>query len=177
VTEPGFTPKRVAELQRQADDTMAALRERITAATEVRERAMSVSGEASSHDGTVTAVVDSTGVVTSLTFAPSVFDRNTPEKLASTVVAVIQKAAAKARADMAEAMAPIRSDADAARKAAAGVPDLSALRFDVPAVPQTAVDRSGQQDPWAGGATPEPPSKRSQEPEADEDSVFEERSW
>jgi len=59
------------------------------------------------------------------------------------VVAVIQQAAAKARADMAEAMTPIRAGGDAARKAAAGVPDLSALRFDVPAVPHTAVDRSG----------------------------------
>jgi len=173
VTGPGFTPERVAELQRQAADTMTALQERITAAAEVRERAMSVSGQASSQDGTVTAVVDSTGVVTSLTFAPSTFDRNTPEKLASTVVAVIQQAAAKARADMAEAMTPIRAGGDAARKAAAGVPDLSALRFDVPAVPHTAVDRSGQQDSWAGDAKPiEQPGR-----EADEGWGIKERPW
>jgi DNA-binding protein YbaB len=181
VTGPGFTPELVAELQRQADDTMAALQERITAAAGVRERAMSVSGSASSDDGTVTVVVDSTGVVTSLTFAPSVFDRNTPDRLASTVVAVIQKAASKARADMADAMAPIRSDADAARKAAAGVPELSALRFDVPEVPHTAVDLSGSQDPWAGvtPAEPERPKRRRDEEAAadDDGTVYDERSW
>jgi DNA-binding protein YbaB len=179
VTGPGFTPERVADLQRQADDTMSALQERITAAAEVRERAMSVSGSASSEDGTVTVVVDSTGVVTSLTFAPSVFDRNTPDRLASTVVAVIQQAAARARADMTEAMAPIRAGADAARRAAAGVPELSALRFDVPEVPHTAVDLSGAQDPWAGvtPAEPERPKRRDQASEAEDGSVYDERSW
>lgn len=161
MTEPGFTPKRVAELQQQAADTMAALRERITAAVQVHERAMSVSGEARSQDGTVTAVVDSTGVVTSLTFGPSTFDKNTPEKLASTVVAVIQQAAARARADMAAAMAPIRAGADAR------VPELDALRFDVPPVPHTAVDRSGPADPWARGEAPA----------AHEGWVDEERAW
>ncbi|HEY3606923.1 MAG TPA: YbaB/EbfC family nucleoid-associated protein [Pseudonocardiaceae bacterium] len=150
MTEPGFTAARVAELQREADGTMAALADRITAAAQVRERAMSVSGKASSQDGSVTVVVDSTGVVTSLTLAPTVFDRTTPEKLASTLVAVIQQAATRARTDMAAAMAPLRAGGDAARKAAAGVPELSALRFDVPEVPHTAVDRSGAPDPWAG---------------------------
>jgi DNA-binding protein YbaB len=170
VTEPGFTPKRVAELQRQAADTMAALQQRITAAAQVHERAMSVSGQASSQDGTVTAVVDSTGVVTSLAFGPSTFDRNTPEKLASTVVAVIQQAAARARADMAEAMAPIRAGGDAVH-----VPELDALRFDVPAVPHTAVDRSGSQDPWAGVASDAEP--RGEASAAHEGWVNDERPW
>ncbi|HEX9336835.1 MAG TPA: YbaB/EbfC family nucleoid-associated protein [Pseudonocardiaceae bacterium] len=185
MAEPGFTPERVAELQRQADDTMAALNVRITAAAEVRERAMSVSGTATSQDGAVTVVVDSTGVVTSLTLAPSVFDHNTPAKLASTVVAVIQQAAVKARTDMAAAMAPIRAGGDAARKAAAGVPELSALRFDVPEVPRTAVDRSGSQDPWAGvtpeaepeRARPRPADTSEPAPDAQEGSVYEERPW
>lgn len=177
MTGPGFTPERVAELQRQADDTMAALQERITAAAEVRDRAMSVSGTAGSSDGTVTAVVDSTGVVTSLTFAPSVFERSTPDRLASTVVAVIQQAATKARADMAVAMAPIRTGADAARRAAAGVPDLSALRFDVPEVPHTAVDRSGAQDPWAGVTQGDEPAPASRREEEQDSSVYEERPW
>jgi DNA-binding protein YbaB len=162
VTEPGLTPQQrvtqVAALQRQADDAMAALTDRVAAAKKVREQALAVSGEASSRDGTIRVVVDSTGVVTSLTLAPSVFERGTPERLGVAIVATVQEAAAKARAAMTAAMEPIRADGAAARAATAAVPGLEELRFGVPEVPRTAVDPTGEQDPWR--PEPEPAPRR-----------------
>jgi DNA-binding protein YbaB len=159
VTEPGLTPEqrlaRVADLQQQADSAMATLRKRIAAAGEARDLAREVSGEATSQDGAVRVKVDSTGVVTALNLAPSAFDRSTPERLATTIVATIQKAATTARAGMTEAMAPLRAGGDQARAAMAGIPELDSLRFDVPEVPRTAVDPTNQ-DPWAATREPEP---------------------
>jgi DNA-binding protein YbaB len=156
VTEPGLTPAqrvaRVAALQREADDAMAALTDRVAAARTVSERALTVSGEASSRDGTVRVVVDPTGVVTSLTLAPTAFERGTPERLSTAIVATAQEAAAKARAAMTDAMAPIRGPS----AATAAIPELDALRFAVPEVPRTAVDPTGEQDPRRPGTEPAP---------------------
>jgi DNA-binding protein YbaB len=147
--EPGLPseqlPARVAELRVQADQAMAALHERVAAARRLREQAIGTTGEANSGDGRVRAVVDMTGVVTSLTFAPSVFDHSTPDTLASTVVATIQAAAAKARASVTEAMAPLTEDRSGA--AVAGLPELRGQSFAVPSVPRTAADPTAPQDP------------------------------
>jgi DNA-binding protein YbaB len=165
-------PARVAELRQEADKAMAALRERVTAARELQQQAMGATGEASSGDGRVRVVVDATGVVTSLTFAPSVFDTTTPETLATTVVATIQAAATKARTKVTEAMAPIRADGEPARAGVAGIPELQGLRFGVPEVPMTATDPTAQQDVWLEPARP--PADESGDSSAD---VFTERPW
>lgn len=169
--EPGLPPEqmpaRVAELRQQADQAMTALRERVAAAREVHQQAMSVTGEASSGDGRVRAVVDATGVVTALTFAPSALDVTSPEKLASTVVATIQKAAAQARAKVTETMAPIRAGSSDARAGLAGIPGLRDLRFGVPDVPTTAADPTTGQDPWH--QAPPRPAARKPEPLTDEE--------
>jgi len=161
-------PARVAELRQEADRAMSALQERVAAAREMRQQAMGATGEASSGDGRVRVVVDATGVVTSLTFAPSVFDATTPETLATTVVATVQAAAAKARAKVTEAMAPIRADGEPARAGVAGIPELQDLRFGVPEVPKTATDPTAQQAVWR---EPEPPVG------ANGDDLFTERPW
>ena len=165
--EPGLPPDqmpaRVAELRQQADQTMSALRERIAAARQVRQQAMSITGEATSGDGRVRVVVNSTGVVTSLTLAPSALD-TTPDKLASTVVATIQKAAAQARAKVTETMAPIRAGSEQARSAVADIPGLNDLRFGVPDVPTTAADPTAGQDPWHQAPPPQPTQPRAQHP-------------
>jgi DNA-binding protein YbaB len=174
--EPGLPPEdmpaRVAELRQEADRAMSALRERVTAAREMQQQAMGATGTASSGDGRVTVVVDATGVVTSLTFAPSIFDATTPEKLAATVVATIQAAATKARAKVTEAMAPIRAQDEPARAAVAGIPELRGLRFGVPAVPTTATDPTALPD--AG----QEPARRVEPPAAENTAdVLTERPW
>jgi len=116
--QPGTPPEQVP-----------ALRERVAAARLTQRQAMGATGEASSGDGRVRAVVDATGVVTSLTFTPSVFDDTTPAKLAITVVATIQAAAAKARAQVTEAMAPIRADSEQARAGGGGHTGAAGAEF------------------------------------------------
>jgi DNA-binding protein YbaB len=154
MTEPKASlEQRTAELQRQADTAMAHLKSRIAGVREAQQQAMLATGEATSKDGVVRVVVDNTGVVTSLTLAPSAFDRGTPERLAQTVVATIQSAAAQARGRMSEAMAAIRADdADEVSSAARGAASLGIAPLPVPEVPRTAVDPTGQQDGW--GAAP-----------------------
>ncbi len=171
--EPGLTPEqlpaRVAELRQEADQAMSALRERVAAARQLQQQAMGATGEASSGDGRVRVVVDATGVVTSLTFAPSTFDATTPETLATTVVATIQAAAAKARAKVTEAMAPIRAEGEPARAGVAGIPEMQERRFGGPDVPKTATDPTAAQQQ---GSWQEPP--RADENTSD---VFTERPW
>jgi DNA-binding protein YbaB len=152
VTDPGLTlEQRMAEaakLQGQADAAMATLQARVAGVREAQQEAMKATGEASSKDGVVRVVVDGTGVVTSLVFAPSAFDRSTPERLAQTTVATIQQAAAQARGRMSAALAPVRADEeDTVAAAARGAAALGVAPLPVPEVPRTAVDPTGQ-DNW-----------------------------
>lgn len=153
MTEPGLTLEQrmaqVATMQGQADAAMANLQAKMAGVREAQQQAVKATGEASSKDGVVRAVVDGTGVVTSLVFAPSAFERSTPERLAQTVVATIQQAAAQARGRMSEAMSSIRDDEDGTVAAAArGAASIGVQRLPVPEVPRTAVDPTGQ-DNWA----------------------------
>jgi DNA-binding protein YbaB len=135
--------------QEQVDGVVAELRSRAAKIRENQAAALSTTGEAASHDGTVRATVDATGVLTALNFTPSLFERSTPDKLARTIVATVQAAASQARGKAAEAFQSLRSDdtgvlATAARETERwGVP-----AGDVPDVPNTATDPTGDQDPW-----------------------------
>jgi DNA-binding protein YbaB len=135
--------------QEQVDGVVAELRSRAAKIRENQAAALSTTGEAASHDGTVRATVDATGVLTALSFTPSLFERSTPDKLARTIVATVQAAASQARGKAAEAFQSLRSDdtgvlATAARETERwGVP-----AGDVPDVPNTATDPTGDQDPW-----------------------------
>lgn len=147
---------------------MSALGRRVAVAREFQRTAMGATGEATSGDGRVRVVVDATGVVTNLIFAPSVFDAYTPDKLANAVVATIQSAARNARATVTEAMMPIRAESQQARSGVAGIPELADLRFDVPDVPTTATDPSA-----AAGQLAQPVAS----PAGESNDEFPERLW
>ncbi|HEX5402865.1 MAG TPA: YbaB/EbfC family nucleoid-associated protein [Pseudonocardiaceae bacterium] len=155
MAEPTPSPEqsleqRTAELQQQAGDAMAHLKARIAGVRQAQQQAMQANGEATSRDGVVRVVVDGTGVVTSLTLAPSAFDRSTPDRLAQTITATIQSAAAQARGRTSAAMAAIRGDDKGLLSSAAkGAAGLGVPPLPVPEVPRTAVDPTGQQDGWA----------------------------
>jgi DNA-binding protein YbaB len=134
--------QRIRELYAEADRTMAQLKARVASIQQAQQQAMRARGEATSQDGSVHVVVDATGVVTSLRFADSVFERTTPERLAQTVVATIQSAAAQARGRMAAALPP--ADGETSAKVAEGLAALGIPKFGVPAVPRTAADPTAQ---------------------------------
>ena len=169
----GSADQRIKQLYADADSTMAQLKERMASVRQAQQEAMLATGEASSHDGTVRAVVDSTGVVTSLTIAPSTFERTTPERLAQTVVATIQRAAAQSRGKLSAAMADTAPEQGLSAKAAEALAEYGIQKTGVPDVPLTAVDPTlpdpthdeppvdtAKQEAWATGhateAEPEP---------------------
>ncbi len=135
--------------QEQIESVVRELRSRAAKIRESQAAALTATGEAASHDGTVRATVDATGVLTALNVTPALFDRTTPDRLARTIVATVQAAAAQARARAADAFASLRAEdsgllATAARETERwGVP-----AGDVPEVPNTATDPTGDHEPW-----------------------------
>ncbi|MEV4317627.1 YbaB/EbfC family nucleoid-associated protein [Actinocrispum sp. NPDC049592] len=91
---------RNAAMRSQVDDMMADLRRRTEELKEAQERMAQLTGEASSADGIVTAQVDRTGLLTSLTLSSRAFDRGTPEQLAAEITRVVRKAAASVRVEV-----------------------------------------------------------------------------
>lgn len=141
-----------AQAQEQIDQMMAGLQAHTARIREQQSSAMSATGSARSQDGTVHAVVDATGVLTSLTIEPNAFDRTTPDKLARTVVATAQAAAAKARGQLAEGLEEMRGGENPglATAMAIGGQRLNLPRVGVPEVPRTEVDpTSDEADQWS----------------------------
>lgn len=177
VTEPRLSTEqlaaRTAQLRADADDAMRRLESRIEGVRQAQQQALRATGESTSRDGTVRAVVDATGVVTSLHFSPSTFEATTPERLAQTVVATIQSAATQARGRMSEALAPVR-DEDSSKAVARGLESMGIPRAEVPAVPRTAADPTAQQSPW-GAPQPQPDRPRWGAPAPDEPEPYQAR--
>ena len=175
MTEPDLSVEqreaRVAQLRQDADGAMTELRAKLAGVRAAQEQALATTGEATSRDGSVRATVDATGVVTSLVFAPSAFQRSTPEKLAQATVATIQTAAAQARAQVSATLAPVREEGSGVLAAAAGgMSELRAARLGVPEVPRTAVDPA--EDAWHHGQpepSPAPPSRPARADREEED--------
>ena len=132
--------QQIKALYAEADRTMEQFKDRLANIQQVQQQAMAATGEASSQDGSVRALVDATGVVTSLVLAPSVFERSTPERLAQTVVATIQRAAAQARGRMSAAMTPAAPEEGMAAEAAEALAAYGIPKIGVPEVPRTAAD-------------------------------------
>jgi DNA-binding protein YbaB len=185
---------RVADLRGAAEEVLGGLRDKLDAVRQAQQNALATTAEATSRDGSVRAVVDATGVVTSLVFAPSAFERSTPEKLAQAAVATIQAAAAQARARVSATMAPVRAPGAGVLAAAArAFPELSPQQLTVPAVPRTATDPSdtpfpsdtvpsdgAPSDGAALGRPDQPePVRRARPPDDTDsaDSVMDDRSW
>jgi DNA-binding protein YbaB len=157
-----------AEAQQVVDEELATLTKRVEAIKAQQQQALNTTARTTSHDGHVTVKVDSTGVLTDLTLSRNAFAGTTPEKLARTVLATAQEAAASVRAQMRTAVDEIRDgdeEMSAAREGAQRVlGDLS-----LPDVPRTVIDPTGVRDPWADGA-----DDRGPEPDPDPDTPFDE---
>jgi DNA-binding protein YbaB len=101
---------RNATMRQQVESLLAGLDRQAAALKAAQARAAAVTSRASSADGLVTVTVDAAGVVTDVRFGPSAFTRNTPDKLARSVVAVTQQAAADARQQVEAVMAQFRGN-------------------------------------------------------------------
>jgi DNA-binding protein YbaB len=142
-------PPPARDAQAQVDAIVAEVQATAARVREQQRAALSVNGTARSQDGTVRAVVDATGVVTSLDLEPSVFARSTPDKLARTVVATIQAAARQARTQLDASQQSMRAPHEGVlAKAAQGAGRLGLPAVGVPEVPSTAVDPTGDTDDW-----------------------------
>ena len=115
---------RNAALRGQVDSMLANLERQTAELKQAQSEAMSKVGRATSQDGLVEVTVNAGGIVTGVTFAPSAFDRSTPEKLGQSVVATIQKAALHARDQADAVLAPYQE----------GVPDLPDLFPGMPSI-------------------------------------------
>jgi DNA-binding protein YbaB len=158
VTESGTAAdQQISALHAEADSTMARLKDRMANIQQAQQQALQATGEASSRDGSVRAKVDATGVVTALTLSPTVFERSTPEKLAQTLVATLQSAAAQARAELAAGMAPTEPEEGLSAQAAEGLAAFGIQKTGVPEVPRTAEDPTAQ-DTWGDQPPPVDPA-------------------
>jgi hypothetical protein len=167
---------RVAQLRGQADEVLTGLRDKLAAVREASQSALSVTGEATSRDGTVRVVVDATGVVTDLVFAPTAFDQGSPERLARATIATIQAAAARARATVSDSLATVRAPGSGILAAAAAAyPELRADGLRTPAVPRTATDPEDDAGSWS-----EPAAAAGPRADPDDDvgaSMFDNQEW
>jgi DNA-binding protein YbaB len=104
LSEPDFDSERLAErnaeLRHQVDGMLGELRRRTEELKEAQERMSQLTGEARSQDGVVTARVDMTGALTSLTLSPRAFDQGTPEQLAAQITKVVKQAAGSVRGEV-----------------------------------------------------------------------------
>ncbi len=132
-------------MRRQVDSLLDGLNRQTAALQSAQAQAGEVTSQATSADGLVTVTVNAVGIVTDVQFAPSAFDRSTPDRLARSVVAVIQQAAADAQQKVDAVLAPVRGN----------LPDLPDVFPGAPALQDLLpVNRRPQQPP---------------EPEEDED--------
>ena len=136
---------RNAALRTQVDSMLANLERQTAALREAQAEAVAKTGSASSADGLVHVVVNSAGIVTDVRFAPNAFERNTPEKLARSVVQVIQAAAVDARGQADAAMAPFQQNVPDLPDLFPGAPSLKDL-VPTPAAPPLAPPRKPDDD-------------------------------
>lgn len=103
---------RNAAMRENVDNLMADLRRRTSEFAGAQARAAAVTGSATSSDGLVQVQVNPAGVLTDLRFAPTAFQRSTPEKLARSVIETAQAAARSAREQVEGVLAPLQGQTD-----------------------------------------------------------------
>ncbi len=118
---------RNAAMRQHVDALRAGLDRQAAALRSAQEQVSEVTGRARSADGLVTVTVNASGVLTDVQFAPSAFDRSTTDKLARSVVAVAQQAAALAQQKVDAALAPVRGDLPDLPDLFPGAPSLKDL--------------------------------------------------
>ena len=127
---------RNAALRGQVDSMLANLERQTAQLKQAQAEAMSKTGRATSQDGLVEVTVNAGGIVTGVTFAPSAFERSTPEKLGQSVVATIQRAALNAREQADAVLAPYQEGIPDLPDLFPGMPSLKDLIPTPPPVPQ-----------------------------------------
>ena len=140
---------RNATLRSQVNSMLVNLERQTSALRDAQAQAQAATGRATSPDGQVTAEVNASGIATDLRLEPTAFDRTSPERLARSILQVLQQAAADARQKADAALAPLQQD----------MPDLPDLFPGAPALkdlmpkPMPVPDNAQQQSP----AAPRPP--------------------
>lgn len=124
---------RNAAMREQVGALLDGLTRQTAALRAAQARAARLTGRASSPDGLVTVTVNAAGVVTDVGFAASAFTRSTPEKLARSVAAAAQQAAAEARRQVEALMAPVQGDLPDLPDVFPGAPPLKDLLPTPPA--------------------------------------------
>ena len=118
---------RNAAMRQQVNSLLAGLNRQSAALQEAQVQAAEVTGRATSADGLVTVTVNAVGIVTDVQFAPSAFDRSTPDKLARSVVTVTQQAASAAQRQVEDVLAPARGELPDLPDVVRGAPSLKDL--------------------------------------------------
>lgn len=118
---------RNAAMRQQVNSLLDGLDRQATALQNAQAQVAEVAGRATSADGLVTVIVNAAGMVSDVQFAPSVFDRSTPDKLARSVVAVAQQAAADAQHQVDAVLAPVHGDLSDLPDVFPGAPSLKDL--------------------------------------------------
>jgi DNA-binding protein YbaB len=133
---------RNAAMRQQVNSLLAGLNRQSAALQEAQIQVAEVTGRATSADGLVTVTVNAVGIVTDVQFAPSAFDRSTPDKLARGVVTVTQQAANDAQRQVEDALAPVRGELPDLPDVVLGAPSLKNLLPN-----QLSTSRRPQQSP------------------------------
>lgn len=118
---------RNAAMRQQVDTLLAGLDRQTAALRSAQEQASEITNRATSADGLVSVTVNAAGILTDVQFAPAAFDRSTTDKLARSVVAVAQQAAATVQQKVDAALALVRGDLPDLPDLFPGAPSLKDL--------------------------------------------------
>ncbi|SDC97877.1 YbaB/EbfC family nucleoid-associated protein [Actinokineospora iranica] len=136
-----------------------------------------------SKDGLVRVSVDASGMLTRLEFAPSAFERSTPETLARSALQLAREGAAKVKQQVADVMSPLTDGLPDLSDLVEGAPSLSGLlpQFSTPEPqPAAPVDEESYEDQSAvyrrEESTPAAQPRRTPRPEP-EDADEQPDSW
>ncbi len=126
---------------------------------DAQEAAARTTASLTSKDGLVRATVDSGGVLTHLEFAPSSFERSTPEALARSVLQIAREGASRVEQQVADLMSPLTEGLPDLPDLVEDAPSLSALlpRTDAPAPRPVAPEDESFEDRSLLAARPAPP--------------------
>jgi DNA-binding protein YbaB len=118
---------RNAAMRQQVSSLLAGLDRQTAALNSAQAQVAEVTSQATSTDSLVAVTVNAVGIVTDVQFAPSAFDRSTPDKLARSIVAVTQQAAADVQQKVDAVLAPVRGDLADLPDVFPGAPSLQHL--------------------------------------------------
>ncbi|MGH3858980.1 YbaB/EbfC family nucleoid-associated protein [Actinokineospora sp.] len=166
---------RNAAMKEQVDSLLDTFHRQTEMLRDAQAAAAQTSASVSSKDGLVRATVDSSGALANLEFAPSAFERSTPEALARTVLQLAREGAAQVKQQVAGLMSPLTEGLPDLSDLVEGAPSLSGLLPKMPEVPTPPpmVEPESYEDESAvfGGAeaAPQAPVRRPRPPRDDDD--------